>query len=75
MAVTWKKVAYSDQKLDDFGAPDDNIDLNVSTSAHGLCPKLDNTATNFLNGQGAWAEPAGGIDAGQSMVYALAVGG
>lgn len=46
-------------KLDDFAATDDNTDLNVSTSAHGLCPKLDNTVTNFLNGQGGWTAPGG----------------
>jgi len=47
-------------KLDDLAAPDDNTDLNVSITAHGLCPKLDNTVTNFLNGQGGWTAPAGG---------------
>lgn len=47
-------------KLDDLAAPDDNTDLNSSTSKHGLLPKLDNIATNFLNGQGSWAAPAGG---------------
>lgn len=41
-------------KLDDLAAPDDNTDLNASTSAHGLLNKLDNTATNFLDGTGAW---------------------
>ena len=48
-------------KLDDLASPEDNTDLNVSTSAHGLCPKLDNVATNFLNGQGGFTEPAGGL--------------
>lgn len=41
-------------KLDDLGTPDDNTDLNASTSRHGLLPKLDNNATHFLNGQGNW---------------------
>jgi len=54
-------------KLDDLTATDDNTDLNASTSAHGLLPKLDNVSTNFLNGQGAWAVPAGG-----SSVYPFA---
>jgi hypothetical protein len=36
-------------KLDDLTAPDDNTDLNVSTSLHGLCPKAPNDAT--------WDEP------------------
>lgn len=47
-------------QLDDLAAPSDNTDLDVSTSAHGLCPKLDNVATNFLNGQGGFTEPGGG---------------
>lgn len=47
-------------KLDDLAAPDDNTDLNASASAHGLLPKLSNVATEFLNGQGSWATPAGG---------------
>ena len=33
---------------------------NSSTTKHGFLPKLDNVSTNFLNGQGAWAVPAGG---------------
>lgn len=47
-------------KLDDLAAPDDNTDLNASTTKHGLLKKLDNVATNYLNGQGAWTAPAGG---------------
>ncbi len=47
-------------KLDDLATPDDNTDLDASTSEHGLLLKLDNSSTNFLNGQGAWAAPAGG---------------
>lgn len=41
-------------KLDDWATPDDNTDLNASTTRHGLLRKLDNTATNFLDGTGAW---------------------
>lgn len=41
-------------KLDDLSAPDDNTDLNVSTSAHGLCPKLPNDASKFLDGSGSY---------------------
>lgn len=37
---------------------------NASTSAHGFVPKLDNTSTHFLNGQGAWTTPAGGGGSG-----------
>lgn len=42
-------------KLDDLSAPDDNTDLNASTSAHGLLKKLDNNAAHYLDGQGNWA--------------------
>lgn len=45
-------------KLDDLAAPDDNTDLNASTSKHGLLPKLSNVATEFLNGTGAFSTPA-----------------
>lgn len=42
-------------KLDDFTAPDDNTDLDATTSRHGLLPKLSNNARQFINGLGAWA--------------------
>ena len=42
------------KKLDDLATPDDNTDLDSTTTEHGLLPKLDNDATHFLNGQGAW---------------------
>ncbi len=48
-------------KLDDCAAPDDNTDLNVSTSAHGLTPKAPNDTAKFLRGDASWAIP-GGID-------------
>lgn len=41
-------------RLDDLKATEDNTDLDVSTSAHGLTPKLPNDSTKFLNGVGAW---------------------
>ena len=47
-------------RLDDFAAPEDNTDLDASTSAHGLCPKGDNNTGNFLRGDLTWAAPAGG---------------
>ena len=37
----------------------DNTTNNSSTSNHGFLLKLDNTATNFMNGTGAWSVPAG----------------
>ena len=42
-------------KLDDLAAPDDNTDLNATTSAHGLLPKLGGGTTNFLRADGSWA--------------------
>ncbi len=46
-------------KLDDLAAPDDNTDLDASTTKHGLLKKLDNDNSHFLNGQGGWTVPAG----------------
>jgi len=46
-------------KLDDLAAPDDNTDLNASTTKHGLCPKLPNDATKYLDGTGAFSVPTG----------------
>lgn len=57
-------------KLDDLAAPDDNTDLNATTSAHGLLPKLSGTATEFLDGTGAFSTPAGGsVDAHQLFAF------
>jgi hypothetical protein len=47
-------------KLDDLATPDDNTDLNASTSRHGLLPKLDGSSAKFLDGSGAFSTPAGG---------------
>jgi len=44
-------------KLDDVAAPDDNTDLNVSTSVHGLVPKAPNNTYQMLRADGAWARP------------------
>lgn len=38
----------------------DNVTNDVSTTKHGFVPKAPNVATQFLNGLGAWATPAGG---------------
>ena len=46
-------------KLDDLAAPDDNTDLDASTSKHGLLKKLGGGTTNFLRADGAWAAPPG----------------
>jgi hypothetical protein len=36
----------------------DNTTGNVSTSAHGFCPKAPNDMSKFLRGDGAWAVPS-----------------
>jgi len=37
----------------------DNTTKDVSTSAHGFCPKAPNDATKYLCGDGSWADPPG----------------
>lgn len=49
-------------KLDDLAAPDDNTDLDVSITKHGLVPKAPNDAAKFLRGDGTWNTPAGAGD-------------
>jgi len=44
-------------KLDDLAAPDDNTDLDATTSAHGLLPKLGGGTADFLRADGTWATP------------------
>lgn len=46
-------------KLDDLAAPDDNTDLNVSETKHGLTPKLPGGTDKYLRGDGTWATIAG----------------
>jgi len=45
-------------KLDDLEVPDDNTDLDVSITKHGLTPKLPNDATKYLNGVGGYTVPS-----------------
>lgn len=47
-------------KLDDMAAPDDNTDLNASTAKHGLLPKGNGVATDYLDGTIQFTTPAGG---------------
>jgi hypothetical protein len=53
-------------KLDELAAPTDVTTLDVSATAHGLCPKFPNNTTTFLRGDGTYAAPAGG---GGDVVY------
>ncbi len=46
-------------KLDDLASPDDNTDLDFSTTKHGLTPKGTNTG-KFLKDDGTWGTPSGG---------------
>ena len=46
-------------KLDNLAAPDDNTDLNSSTGAHGLCPKLSGNSSEALRGDGTWGAVTG----------------
>tara|TARA_R100000988_G_scaffold99368_1_gene68370 strand:+ start:2706 stop:4424 length:1719 start_codon:yes stop_codon:yes gene_type:complete len=52
--------SHSNLKLDNLAATDDNTDLDATTSAHGLLPKLGGGTTNFLRADGSWAAPSGG---------------
>ncbi len=45
-------------KLDDFATPDDNTDLNASTTRHGLLRKLNGNSMQVLNGDGDWITPS-----------------
>ena len=47
------------KRLDQWGAPQDNTDTNVSTDAHGLAPKLSGDSTQYLDGTGSYTTPPG----------------
>ena len=47
----------SNFKLDELGSPTDSTDLDVLTTAHGLCPKLPDDETKYLNGIGGYTIP------------------
>jgi hypothetical protein len=55
-------------KLDDLAAPDDNGDLNASTTAHGLLQKLPGFPQQFLNGQGGFTVPPTNLHANSHRV-------
>lgn len=51
-------VTFIDElRLDELQPPLDNSDLDATTSAHGLLPKLSGNANEFLDGDGAWSVP------------------
>jgi len=45
--------------IDTLGPATDILDLNVSTTAHGLLPKLSNVTTEYLDGKGNWSTASG----------------
>jgi len=47
-------------KLDDLAVPDDNTDLDASTSVHGLMQKYPGGTTDFLRADGSFAVPPSG---------------
>jgi hypothetical protein len=51
-------------------APTDNTTFNVSTFAHGFCPKLNNDNSTFLSGAGTYIYPTHFLD---SSAYHLAL--
>jgi hypothetical protein len=59
-AASHKSAGGDAIKLDELAATTDVTTLNASASAHGLCPKLSGSASQYLNGSGAWSSPAGG---------------
>jgi len=63
------------------GLPEGGLNLtdvttaNASTSKHGLLKKLDNTATHYMDGTGAWSSPSMTIYAGSTATGAGYSGG
>lgn len=53
-------IAITSLVTDGFGALSDITTNNATISAHGFLPKLNNNASQYLNGTGAWSTPSGG---------------
>jgi hypothetical protein len=66
-ASTHKSAGGDSIKLDELAAPDDNTNLDFSTSAHGLVPK-GTDAGDYLKDDGTWDTPAGGGGGGNVYV-------
>jgi hypothetical protein len=56
-AADHKSAGGDSIKLDELAAPDDNVLLNVSGSAHGLCPKSSGNPAQYLDGTGSYSIP------------------
>jgi hypothetical protein len=57
--------------LDELGTPTDNTNLNVSTTAHGLAPKLPGDGSVYLDGFGNYTVPPGGGGGGGGSMNVL----
>jgi hypothetical protein len=61
-------------KLDDLATPDDNTDLDASTSRHGLLRKLSGVASQCLTGIGSWVTFLTGSTGGTDRAILVANG-
>lgn len=61
---------HANPAIDTLAAATDITTLNVSTTAHGLTPKLPNDATKYLDGTGAYTVPASGGSLAQALTVA-----
>ena len=69
-AATHGPSAADALRLDDLEEPEDNTDLDVDSSRHGLAPKLPDNATVFLDGAGDYSFGSGGwylLPAGEDL--------
>lgn len=67
-APTFRTLVEADTTLSDITTN------NASTSAHGYLKKLSNVSTEFMNGQGNWATPAGGSGPSLGLSLQLVIG-
>lgn len=68
-ATTHKSGGTDAIKLDELAAPTDTTTLDVSSTAHGLAPKLPGTTTTFLRGDGSYATPTGTVPAAHATTH------
>lgn len=67
-----KKTGADEIKLDEFGEPTDNTNLNVDIHRHGLFPKLINDYQKFYSAVGQWTKLVGSTG---PAVYVLSKSG
>jgi hypothetical protein len=61
--------AYSAVLPADLDVSADNTTANATTGHHGLLPKLDSSASKYLDGSGAWSTPSGGGGGGTTSNF------